>query len=316
MNGVFPSRRSIAESILGEIDWKDASTGFLRCPASDLHRNRHGKRDCWVKIDGAPTIKCMHSSCAGTIADKNKLLRSAIGKSECGANFQLRRSPPTLAESQRERQRQKLDLLRRRTEASLGEIVAVNSCDVPDLWEASPVRLHRDAKDDWRLILQLFGAEDVVWIGDLRESGEPRHARNFRTVANWLKESEAPGQHVCPNPFKAGVCSRSAENVVAPRFLVVESDPPKGLLKNDFCSVLQWLKRFLRLRAVVDTANKSLHGWFEYPASDVLRELRTILPALKCDGALFQQAHPCRLPGALRNGKRQHLIYLDLESVQ
>jgi hypothetical protein len=70
----------------------------------------------------------------------------------------------------------------------------------------------------------------------------------------------------------------------------------------------------LDLVAVVDTVGKSLHGWFVYPEMEhVVDELKLVLPALQCDPKLFTASQPVRLPGALRNGSFQRLVYLAKE---
>jgi hypothetical protein len=67
----------------------------------------------------------------------------------------------------------------------------------------------------------------------------------------------------------------------------------------------------LELVAIVDTAGKSLHGWFRYPEHEfVVDDLKLVLPALQCDPKLFTPSQPVRLPGALRDGKYQKLVYL------
>jgi hypothetical protein len=88
--------------------------------------------------------------------------------------------------------------------------------------------------------------------------------------------------------------------------------------------MINWCSQFMRLRAIVDTGRKSLHGWFDAPPPEVEAELKIILPNLgrraeakpTLDPALFKLAQPCRLPGAWREpGKiRQALLYLDLEA--
>jgi len=47
------------------------------------------------------------------------------------------------------------------------------------------------------------------------------------------------------------------------------------------------------LRAIVDTAGKSIHAWFDAPTGGQLAELQTILPALACDRAMFKLSQPC-----------------------
>ena len=208
------NRRTIAESILGTaIDWIDADTGLLpHCPGEHLHTHRSGKRDCQIIVEGAPTLFCFHTSCAGILEERNMRLRSI----------------------------------------------------------------------------------------------------NFRSVSELLKESKCPGNFTCPATFKNSVYSRSNENVLTRPYLVIESDT---LSRGQMLSVIAWCQQFMRLRAIVDTGGKSLHGWFDYPPEASLVELKTILPAIGCDPALFKPAQPCRLPGAWRSEKSnfQHLRYLDLK---
>lgn len=158
-----------------------------------------------------------------------------------------------------------------------------------------------------------FRRTDVVWIGGLQDSGRPESAGNFKTVEEWLKCNRAPGQFICPANFKNNSIARSNANIVDRRFLVVESDV---LNKNEVGAVFRFLMECgLILVAVVDTAGKSLHGWFDYPSCEsALDELKLILPALKCDPKLFTASQPVRLPGAVRDGKFQRLIYSRTES--
>lgn len=177
----------------------------------------------------------------------------------------------------------------------------------PQIFEESPARLLEGPENDWRGLLQLFALGHVVWIGDVRESG-PGYGRNFRPVSEWLALPRPPGPFTCPSIFKPGAYSRSKENILATPFLVVESDT---LTKSEICAVFIWLRQFLRLRAIVDTGGRSLHGWFNYPAPPVMAELKIILPVLGCDPAMFKPSQPCRLPGVSRGLGMQALIYLD-----
>jgi hypothetical protein len=165
----------------------------------------------------------------------------------------------------------------------------------------------------WGLLLNLFEDDDVVWIGNIYESGQPHHARHFRTKRQWLDGRFVSGQFTCPSTFKADSYSRSNENVAMRRFLVVESDT---LSKDDIGGVFRWMdkKAGQKLRAIVDTAGKSLHGWFDYPDTDTLETLKVMLPELGCDAKMFNASQPCRLPGALRDGNFQKLIYLNNQS--
>jgi len=185
------------------------------------------------------------------------------------------------------------------------------------VWEAGSVRrysktcLSEDASGDWRQHLLLYEPEDILWIGGaVTESGHERHKANFRPAADWLALRNAPGRFICPATFRADVSSRSRKSVLRRPFLVVESDT---LSKAEIVGVFRWMQHYTRLRAIVDTGGKSLHGWFDMPDQDLLSAFEIYLPQLGCDPALFRPSQPCRLPGAMRDPMtRQRLLYLDL----
>jgi len=93
-------RRRIAEALLGcELD----DAGFAPCPGAAMHNAKTGRRDFQVCLDGAPTGRCFHASCAVAVAEFNRRLRSEIGKAEAGgagggsgSNGGGARRPPSL----------------------------------------------------------------------------------------------------------------------------------------------------------------------------------------------------------------------------
>ncbi|MDB6035216.1 MAG: hypothetical protein JWM16_5554 [Verrucomicrobiales bacterium] len=233
--------------------------------------------------------------------------------------------PGEKAQKPRRRSRAEIDAERaemhcRRLEAraasSLAYILKENRCTPDDFMRESPFRLWGHTEPETGLLLQLHRPEDVIWIGNQFSSGKPEHAIHFRTVEQWL--TQPPPEHwelTCPATFKPGSFSRCDENVLEKRFLVMESD---DLNRDQICSVFQWCRKFMRLRAIVNTAGKSLHGWFDKPSPETVEELRSILPGLQCDKSLLALSQPCRIPGAWRADKkaRQRLVYLDLEGKQ
>jgi hypothetical protein len=65
------------------------------------------------------------------------------------------------------------------------------------------------------------------------------------------------------------------------------------------------------LHAIIDTAGKSLHGWFDAPRNKRIEaQLKVTLKAFGCDPKLFTYSQAVRVPGAYRNGKLQRLIWL------
>jgi len=318
----------VAESVLGRVEWEGATTGYCQCPAEALHTQPNGGRDCRVTLDGVPTVFCFHTSCTAHIEKTNQTLRSVIAKVKTGNGLDSMRRKPTAQEAARQQQRFAAEQLRARASISLKEILRAYEKEPAAFYESSPTRLLQDPYDDWRLLLRLFKPEDIVWIGskyascnDKKSDAEKaKCTQYFRKVSDWINEKEAPEQFTCPSIFRPGTYSRCNNSVLKRRFLVIESDT---LTKPQMAAVINWCTKFLRLRAIVDTGGKSLHGWFNTPAPAVLADLRLILPNLgrapgeppTLDPALFKLAQPCRLPGAWRErGRvRQALIYLDSE---
>jgi hypothetical protein len=309
-----PSRRDIAEAHFATpIHWIDHETGYLLCPGKHLHSTPDGKRDCRLKLF-PPTLFCFHSQCTGHNEQIALEFCRNIGKAERGGEItKWTPSPEELkAQRQREREKQRKATLERRAKDGLRSILERHAISERDFIISSPHTLDCVPGEDWKRHLLLWKADDVIWIGNVTDSGSPRHEPNFRTRDEWLKESSCPGNFTCPSTFKNNICSRSNENAIGRPFLVVESDT---LPRGDMRAVIQWLRLSMRLRAVVDTGGKSLHGWFEYPNDAALTELKAILPTLGCDPALFKASQPCRLPGAWRAEKQkwQNLIWLELK---
>lgn len=300
--------RAIAETILGPIDWLSTDEGYCACPGQGTHTNSNGTRDCMVFMDKVPTIYCVHSSCKTTVSAATLKLRKAVLN---GADAQPRRL--TAEEKQKLAEREHGQRVRQRAAHALPQVLQEHAWGYQQICRDSKAELAGREAQHWRFLLREFNCDDVVWIGDKFHSGKPEHASHFRTVIDWLEEDVAPGPLICPSVFKNNSIARSNENVLAKRFLVVESDI---LTKDQVGAIFKWLKEAVKLDlvAVIDTAGKSLHGWFVYPEyEDQLDELKLVLPAYGCDPKLFTPSQPVRLPGALRDGKFQKLIYVNAE---
>lgn len=299
----------VAEEILGEIDWADEVTGYCSCPGIELHTTPDGERDCRVKLDGVPTIFCLHSSCHDAVAEANRQLRRRLGSGGPAVAKAAGKPKPIAPRRVRDSRDDDVELALR-AHVSLPKLLEDHRFTTAQWRAASPTAVPADPRTHWPLLLSLFDPNDVVWVAeDVRHSSadSDRFADRFRPVNDWLREKFTPGNFTCPATFKPGSYSRCDANICHRRFLVIESD---HLAKPDIGAVFRWLQVDLPLRAVVDTGGKSLHGWFDFPSPDLLAELQAVLPALRCDPALFRPSQPCRLPGARRGDRFQHLLYL------
>lgn len=302
--------RQVVERIAGAVEWISEQEGFATCQGEALHTHRGGKRDCKVYLDKVPTLTCFHASCEAAVKAKNAELRQALAdpaKLKAGTKRRL-----TPEEMQRLAEVRRREGIRRRAAGSRERILREFRWPVADIVQDSPDKVLGEAADHWRPLLELFQPGDFIWAGDIYDSGQAHHARSFRSREEWLTAPSAPGSFTCPTTFRPGSYARSNGNVAARRFLVVESDT---LSKDEVGAVFRWLKERcgLRLRAVVDTGGKSLHGWFDFPQDDELADLRLVLPELECDPKLFTASQPVRLPGTFRQEKQayQRLLFLD-----
>jgi len=306
-------RQTVAESLLGEIDWRESGIGFCRCPGADLHTHTTDKRACRVHVDGPPNIFCVHSSCAAVVAEMNERLPREIGKAEREHGLAPARFRPTAEDRHKQVQERAASILRERAKRSLATILRRFAGNRLDLFNASPTSLVGVEDGDlWRHLLRLFDPADVLWIGDVRDSGTPAHAAYFQTVRDWLSRPTCPGPRIVPSAFKPGTFSRTKENVAHRRFLIVEND---RLPLGDQVAVIRYVEQFSRLRAIVFSGNKSFHAWFDIPSRDHERQLAEILPQFGVDPAGFRPAQPFRMPGVKREDRESwtDLVYLDAE---
>ena len=194
---------------------------------------------------------------------------------------------------------------------SLEEVVSLHP------WTRDEIHAEPDGKvsEEWSfhhvLILLLFLRTDRLWTGTNEcQTGSPDHAPRFKPVSQWAEIPKCADTLICPNPFKAGVNSRSTANVSERKFFVLRSDT---LPQDHLCSVFRWFGATGHtLRAVVESDGASLEAWFDYPPrrSPLLKMLtKDSWEALQCDPRLAYPSTPCRLPGTVKNGSKQSLIY-------
>lgn len=231
--------------------------------------------------------------------------------------------------------------------------------DFMDIMESSPLHIE-GGRAQAIALLGLFDPNDTVWCGekedsiakdkvDEYEADKRKHARLrsvrrcFRPALRWIDFAKTsidvmPGPRVCACVFKPvdaqgrPATARSLEQVARARFLVVEHD---HLTLDEQGAHLRWLREAckLRLRAVVFTGGKSLHGWFDAPNAIKVSKLRTMLCGVQrdeivdsrpvkvteggmgFDQAIFNPVQPWKLPGwpHPKTGKPVELVWVSAD---
>ena len=202
------------------------------------------------------------------------------------------------------------------------------SWDLGAVLSDSPLQMDPAAAACPRTFLaSLFSENDLIWTGDVGESGSERLARRWRTRREWVntEEYERIGPFVSPAIWKPATISRAAENVTAAPYTVLDFDGLDGIkpetleerraLFDASLALVRWLRedRGWHLAAIVWTGGKSLHVWFRTPSQTVLESLRTVHKQLGLDPALIgHPAQPCRLPGQFhaKTGNWSRVLWL------
>lgn len=197
----------------------------------------------------------------------------------------------------------------------LSEITGRYPWSFAEIMSESPTNKAGNASvTDSRIFLAaLFRPEQLIWTGDVDDSGRPSKAYHWRSCADWCAMPHGTfGPMVSPACWKQGTFSRSIANIIAAPYLVLDFDTLEGekprtpeekrrLHYLAFC-VTRWLREELqwRLAAMISTGGKSIHVWFHHPPRETLESLVCAASAFGIDPTLLgHPEHPCRLPGQL-----------------
>ena len=202
--------------------------------------------------------------------------------------------------------------------------------DEADLWEASPIRLWEEPKNDVALLIEtLYEPTDLIWIGERHQAGII--GETIRTADEWITHFCHGGftaPHLTLNPLSGvpamkktgdGETLRGDGNISAYRYCIVEFD---NLNRED--QIRFWSVAKLPFVALIDSGGKSIHAWLaiaklaivetseQWQAEIKLCLYDRILAPLGVDGACSNPARLSRLPGHYRTEKQayQRLLWL------
>jgi hypothetical protein len=281
--------RRQAQELLGAdnpVDWTSESRGYIVCPLRHLHTTNSAPRDTFLYLEGFPHIHCLHESCHDELREINRLLRVQLtGQSVVNVDF---------ARSQNYHM---AEVLKKNRDAVIEKYM-------PKIRELNDF-LH-DAESQW-FIHWMFSPYDWVWIGQPEMTGE-NWKTNFRAAGAWILPPPS-WKFICPNPLRT-CWDRKNENIAEYRHLVLESDSLNMLESRAMFEAVEDIF-LLKLKAIVFSGNKSLHGWFEHPGLPWLALHKPLLVAMGFDAKTMSPSQPVRLPGVVReNGKRQELLWI------
>lgn len=292
------------EDVVGPVDWVRDGMGYITCPGDERHSQPSKPRDCALYLDKVPTIFCLHTQCKSEIKAANVNLRDALR----GNTWK----PKQLTSEDKERiwLRQDMERQARRLARNKEWVLESYRWPLSDIVaDSAPV------SDEWHQFLNIWKEGDTMWCGEPTHSGQFAHSDHFRTMGFWKGHNVTPHHYVCGSAFRSGSYSRTKDSLAARRFLIVECDTlhENPVTNKDLSgAVLNYTRQQgWTLRAIIDSGNKSIHGWFDYPGEEQERWATIVLPALGVDTATLRSTQPVRAPGIAReNGQLQKLIWI------
>jgi hypothetical protein len=306
MKLTLEDKQKVAEEIVdGSIEW-DGDRGYFTCPLVATHTTPTKDNHSVVYLDDIPTFFCWHTSCAKWYESANQLIRYTCDD----------RSPEErrAGKQQRKDRRDEAYFRGLRIKADLEKLYKSFAWD--DIFN-NPL----SSQDSWAAFLELWDPADIIWMGDVYDTGVVKGARHFRPAEEWRANPvNLRGSHfTCASTFLPGTLDRINKQVSQTRYLVVEFDSLDADKQQDRrkqenrrkgAALLNYLRQSLDLRMVVDSGNKSLHGWFEMNEK-ITEEQRFFLRQLGADINAMRRSQPVRLPGAIRdNGNVQSILWL------
>lgn len=134
---------------------------------------------------------------------------------------------------------------------------------------------------------------------------------SFKNITQYLN-----AQFIVPNPLKEITSKRGNTSIAKHRHVVVEIDD-LSIPKNKQISILSFLAEKMPLILVVDSAGKSLHGWFKIENKNEAEKIKFFMLAslLGADVSRFAPAGWVRMPNGVRptegrnSGLQQNIVY-------
>lgn len=183
----------------------------------------------------------------------------------------------------------------------------------PPAFSYAPIRLTAAT-----ILPQLFPAQSLICAGPYK------NIALIKPLEEWVPIAEF-NQFIVPSPVlklawveNGKLIGRSNKNTGSRLYIIVEFDRDFLRDKTHQIQLLSWLSRIIPLFLAVDSAGKSIHGWFCTQHVSRSRQIRFFAAAcrLGADENMWPLAQWCRMPGGMRpkDGElpaRQEIIYFN-----
>jgi hypothetical protein len=201
--------------------------------------------------------------------------------------------------------------------SELVETICAEGYGLPDLWEASPIRIEDTEQHTEEIVDRLFPGNPLLCCGRSQSQFDTRPREKWRGQFADL-------QFIVPSPMTAPTgltkdgrqSSHALSNTGPRRFLICEFD--KGTT-DEHAALLLHLAAYAPLVCAVHSGGKSLHGWFYvngFRDEQVLKFFRYAVH-LGADPSTWTRSQFVRMPDGKRdNGRQQTVFFLNFKPIQ
>lgn len=293
-------KKTLAERLLQTpINWYEDDRGTLQCPGHAKHTKKTADKHTILYLDGVPTLYCWHQSCAEKVEEANAMLRDRLCDDNAEEKAESKEKYDAKCKAQSE-----ADWILTHNDWLLSNYHWPEVFDRPDT-----------ATSFTRFMRTLWHEDDMLWVGDVWDTGPVKGPGHFKAAGSWLAEPPNlyANRFTTAATYKPNTCDRAGRQVLTSPYIVVEFDKLSEDIQDNRvqgAAFLKFISRSWDLVAVVDSGNKSLHGWF-VNNEKVTDQTKQYVVFLGADAKTMRPAQAVRVPGGKReNGKVQSLLWI------
>lgn len=295
-------QHNIAEEIVGTpIEWEEDHKGYFLCPMHEGHTTPTKDKHTICYLDEVHTFFCWHQSCKEWME---------LASSELREKLDFRTPEQKAADKEKSKLKVALQCEAREMKWKFEEPL-YKEFAWPELL-VNPL----SSRASWDVFLNLWNLTDYLWVGDVWDTGDKKQ-KHFARQLEWrLTNTDFyHNRFTTGSTFKPDSHDRTLTNVLEHKYTVIEFDwldQDPEINKQKAAAIFNYcrLQAGYPLRMVVDSGNKSIHGWFENTGK-MNEDARYFLRHLGADTNTMRPSQPVRLPGGRReNGRIRRVLYV------
>lgn len=280
---------------------EDEECACIECPGKHLHTKPNKPTDCVIYANEACAINCLHQSCKEDCDAVQGSVKAFVGEE------------PSSSPVERKKRKATSELYLKANEVYQSITSALPQVYVNHDYKRQGICLKWSPLEQWERFFSLFAPEDVLWIGEVQDSGF-RGVGHFRTAADWIKVRKYKRFTTSSVFDSIGRTVRAQDGVIKTPYRVLEFDHldlNPDINKRMSLALIWHLREVwgVPLRAQIDSGHQSIHSWCDNDPSIFDEAFILALHRLGADpNVLKRPSQPVRFPGVPRDSLNQQML--------